>query len=300
MTEKKFDFSREKSIIVLVVISIIWSVIFATIMLTVDLDRYDEQSSMSMDRLSGDFKGVHVPETENQTLENLSFPMLFIDNSTMVMTLPEGKYSWHGVVESSYNWLRITNESGWNLGGGGGRSSSSSIGISDGGTKIKEEEELRKFEFSGDHILMFYNASITFNLTNEQHHSGKTSSRITTFRFHPTEQQDSFLDHTILSIDMDDTLFNFTVYDQYYNILAHGGNVTGSITIDFNGMGNEYNYVVIEADDDQSDIEISLDSKRIASKNDDYSKIVIVVAITGMLGFGVTGFLLGNVKEQSP
>ena len=48
---------------------------------------------------------------------------------------------------------------------------------------------------------------------------------------------------------MENTRFNITILDHYYNILVQENNMDGFTSIEYNALHNEYNYVIIEAED---------------------------------------------------
>jgi hypothetical protein len=290
-------FLKENRFVSLGVVAVVWIIIAGVIMSTVRITQYDKRSSMSPDRFSPGFNGIQMQESENQTVENLSYPMLFEDNSTMSVVMPEGKNRWHDVRHGKEYGLRVSNESGKNLSRSKGSSSNGKIGISGGGATLEREEECL-FEFTGIHIIMFFNDSVTQHLKKEFEYSGSIKGTFTNFRFFPPDQRGENLDYTILSVDMGDTHFNITVLDQYYNILVQESNVAGSTSFEYNALNNEYNYVIVEAEDEESKIDIAVDQKKISNKYEDYVKIVVVISLTVLVTIAVGYTIIGESKNQ--
>lgn len=296
MRELSIRFLRENRYLTIGIGIVVWTILMGWILSTVRITQYDDSSSISRDRFSPGFEGIQVQGSQNQTVENLSYPMLFEDGSNMSVLMPEGKNRWHDVRHGKEYGLRVSNESGKNLSRYHGRSSSSNIGISGGGATLEQEEECL-FEFTGIHIIMFFNDTITQDLKNVFEHSGTTLGKITTFRFHPPDQRGENLDFTILAIDMGTTRFNLTILDQYYNTLVRENNVAGSTSIEYNALKNDYNYIIIEAEKEHSKIEITVDQKKISNKYEDYVKIAVVIVFTGMITIAVGSILIRESKK---
>lgn len=282
------------------IVWIVWTMIAGFSLSTIHLWQYGERGSLTNDHFNEGFPGIVVPESLNQTLDNLTYPMLFKDNATVSVYLPQGKYYLVRTHAFGYSHsFTVRNQSGVSV---LEKSSSSSGGFGSGTTLFNVRNGSRFFfEFKGDLTFQIVKSEFWLNTRNEAEFSGETTSPITAFSFSILDRRGDWdhLDHAVCEVNVKDSLYNIIIFDHAYNILVNETDLEGSNTFEYNDMRSDMNIVIIETETEMAEIEISINNKEIDTKMNDYITIASVLGVTtviiigtGILLFGKRGLLL--------
>lgn len=307
MKSTREQFFEEHGPSTIFIVWIIWTIIAGVVLSTVNLGRYGDQDSRSFDCFDEGYTGIITPVSENQTIENLTQPTLFNDNTTMSVHLPPGEYHWTHVTDGGQlHWITVTNDTGKILVDTGSRSSGGGFGTGGGGL-IVTHESWHLFEFEGAHIIQFDTSTIIQIQPSGSSFFGKTHSRISSYRFMnidhvpDNDYQSSHIEHRIFRVNVNHSLYNIIIYDAYYNTMVNRTGLEGHTTFEYNDMYSYNTYVVIETESESAEIDISIGRKEVASKADDYITIgallgvtSIIVVATGLVLFWKKGSILEN------
>lgn len=280
-----------------IAVLIIWTAVASLVVSTVSLLQYDNEGSMSPDRFEEGFPGILTMESENQTVENLTHPTLIKDVKNFSVYLPPGEQFFSRVTMSKAWSVLVTNGDGKIVSRSEGKSSGGGF-RSGGGKVVVENGSWHRFEFEGIHIIQFGDWDITRALHGGNKYSGSTKTALTTFRFEvPEGYGHDHMDNIVFNVDVKNTRYNLIIYDGYFNVVVNKTSLEGFRTLEYRDLGSHFNYVMIETESENAEIEISIGREEVDTKMNDYITIVIVLTVTTIIVIGTWILLFGKTNR---